>query len=268
MKQGQRGKWSWSAVSTLKTFILTNHIVTVNDCWELDRSIQKYSSLNVDGIPTGLHVIVAVIFLGMCRSNSKNPIYRTCENTECFNPDHITLNHPRLYKSQKSEKYIHEKCIKCGVNDAEWKSKLRYCAACKLVRKRMIGKETMRRARLDPIKRAEYNESARAYRMRYPERIKEVSKRSYEKFGPYRLYGLTRDAVHAMSENQNAMCAICGEIKQLTVDHDHVTNKVRGLLCGSCNRGIGLFHESVDSLNKAIQYLIMHKGDIREQSRN
>jgi hypothetical protein len=43
--------------------------------------------------------------------------------------------------------------------------------------------------------------------------------------------------------------------KQFPVDHDHKTGKIRGILCDSCNRGIGIFKDDVNKLNEAIQYL-------------
>lgn len=58
---------------------------------------------------------------------------------------------------------------------------------------------------------------------------------------------------------QNNRCAICGGIearnKILSLDHCHRTNKVRGLLCSSCNNGIGFFRDNVELLSKAIKYL-------------
>jgi len=67
-------------------------------------------------------------------------------------------------------------------------------------------------------------------------------------------------------EKQNGKCAICGnhEIaihnvtknkQNLAVDHCHKNGKIRGLLCQDCNRGIGLFHEDISRLEKAIKYL-------------
>jgi hypothetical protein len=41
----------------------------------------------------------------------------------------------------------------------------------------------------------------------------------------------------------------------VAVDHDHKTNKVRGLLCNACNKGLGHFHDNVELLQKAINYL-------------
>ena len=56
---------------------------------------------------------------------------------------------------------------------------------------------------------------------------------------------------------QNYQCLIC-DIPLLTrvdVDHDHLTGQVRGLLCVSCNGGLGIFKDSIERLERAIQYL-------------
>ncbi len=54
-------------------------------------------------------------------------------------------------------------------------------------------------------------------------------------------------------------CMICGTSKTTTarlhVDHDHKTKKVRGILCSSCNNGIGRFKDNPDLLFKASEYL-------------
>lgn len=64
---------------------------------------------------------------------------------------------------------------------------------------------------------------------------------------------------------QNNLCAIChkeetlkgvsGKIKRFAVDHCHKTGKIRGLLCGKCNKSIGLFEDNIEKLQKAISYL-------------
>jgi len=63
-----------------------------------------------------------------------------------------------------------------------------------------------------------------------------------------------------MLEEQNYRCAICNnedevEGRRLAIDHCHTTGVVRGLLCGKCNRGIGLFYDSQELLERAINYL-------------
>ena len=62
-------------------------------------------------------------------------------------------------------------------------------------------------------------------------------------------------------ERQSGKCAICGNVsadahyRALLVDHDHVTGKIRGLLCNECNIGLGRFKDSIDLLRQAITYL-------------
>lgn len=50
-------------------------------------------------------------------------------------------------------------------------------------------------------------------------------------------------------------CELCGRKKKLEVDHDHKTDEIRGMLCSRCNSAIGLFHDDVSLLRKAIEYL-------------
>jgi hypothetical protein len=70
-------------------------------------------------------------------------------------------------------------------------------------------------------------------------------------------YGITLDEYFVLVESQQKACAICGVIPEvkLHVDHDHETGRIRGLLCGSCNRAIGLFKDNVNLMLKAAEYL-------------
>lgn len=81
-----------------------------------------------------------------------------------------------------------------------------------------------------------------------------------------RQYGLTVDQYEQMLTDQGGVCAIChkperfvdprsGEPRRLAVDHDHETGKVRGLLCGRCNRAIGHLGHDPESLARAADYL-------------
>jgi phage/plasmid primase-like uncharacterized protein len=58
-------------------------------------------------------------------------------------------------------------------------------------------------------------------------------------------------------------CVICGAREALVVDHDHVTGKVRGMLCNHCNRGLGHFRDDPQLLEFAAQYLYASADDPR-----
>lgn len=71
-----------------------------------------------------------------------------------------------------------------------------------------------------------------------------------------KLYGITFDEYSVMVIEQLGCCFICKlPTYELGVDHNHKTNKVRRLLCGSCNRGIGLLRDSPELCEMAAAYL-------------
>ena len=75
-----------------------------------------------------------------------------------------------------------------------------------------------------------------------------------------RLYGITFEDYTLLFKKQNGVCAICLKTcktrKSLSVDHNHDTGKVRGLLCNRCNRAIGMLEEDPDILDRAKKYII------------
>lgn len=73
-------------------------------------------------------------------------------------------------------------------------------------------------------------------------------------------YGITADQFNEMLDRQGGLCALCREKPPVDVDHCHDTKKVRGLLCRSCNVGLGQLGDTVDGLVRAIAYL-ERKGD-------
>lgn len=70
-------------------------------------------------------------------------------------------------------------------------------------------------------------------------------------------FGIGLRQYEAMLLEQNNRCYICEkeDWRNLAVDHDHLTGEVRGLLCSTCNTGLGQFRDSVDLLFKAIEYV-------------
>lgn len=65
---------------------------------------------------------------------------------------------------------------------------------------------------------------------------------------------------HRMEVFHATTCSICGTenfgAHRFSVDHDHITGKFRGILCTSCNAGLGLFKDDVERMKKAITYLV------------
>ena len=68
-------------------------------------------------------------------------------------------------------------------------------------------------------------------------------------------YGITAAEADAMLESQGGRCASCRERPAQHVDHDHLTGKVRGMLCSCCNQGLGSFRDDARHLRRAIDYL-------------
>lgn len=73
-------------------------------------------------------------------------------------------------------------------------------------------------------------------------------------------YDLTVEEFDAMLQEQGYKCAICRREQCpsygiLSVDHDHSTGSVRGLLCASCNKGLGFYLDDPLLLEAAAQYL-------------
>ena len=83
------------------------------------------------------------------------------------------------------------------------------------------------------------------------------SRRSHLK----RKYGISLEEYNKLSEKQEHKCAICGNSEMntknnvLCIDHNHTTGKVRALLCGLCNTGLGNFLDNKILLENAIKYL-------------
>lgn len=107
-----------------------------------------------------------------------------------------------------------------------------------------------------------------SYYQRHRERIRakprsEVQKEQSRKAGLKFRFGLTDEQYQARVLAQGGLCAICSRPpgkKNLSVDHNHTTGGLRGLLCSNCNTGIGMFHESPDALHRALTYLSYWEG--------
>ncbi len=84
----------------------------------------------------------------------------------------------------------------------------------------------------------------------------ERHKESYIRYN----HGITLQDYDKILEEQGGKCKICGVETpggrgRFHIDHDHVTGKIRGLLCSSCNTGLGLFKDDANILIAAAHYL-------------
>ena len=122
-----------------------------------------------------------------------------------------------------------------------------YCKLCELAR-----------AKSETNKRRKY---ARIWRKYNPKKVLQWAREaSYKK-----RYKITIDEYNILFAGQDGYCAICGRhqtvlSKRLAVDHDHITGKIRGLLCGDCSCGMGILKEH--NLQKALDYLTKDKVKI------
>lgn len=100
----------------------------------------------------------------------------------------------------------------------------------------------------------------------YREKNKEKIRQQYRNSGLKRNYGITIDEYKILLLKQNNRCAICKQLEStmsrrtnrpflMSVDHDHKTGRIRGLLCGRCNLALGGFKDDPVLLQEAINYL-------------
>jgi hypothetical protein len=118
-------------------------------------------------------------------------------------------------------------------------------------------------------KRAEWatRNRARCYKAAAKWRAKPANKRAIAENRRKAVYGISSEEYGEMRDAQNGRCAICGTAGDLCVDHCHNTGVVRGLLCSSCNSGIGLLGDSADTLQHALDYLQRSQSHAARQSR-
>lgn len=75
-------------------------------------------------------------------------------------------------------------------------------------------------------------------------------------------FGMSLSDYDRLLESQGGRCAICDatdsgnkKVKQLVIEHDHATGRVRGLTCQLCNHGLANFRENPEIMLAAIRYL-------------
>jgi hypothetical protein len=109
--------------------------------------------------------------------------------------------------------------------------------------------------------RKRLNAKSLAWHHSNKDRSKDIKLRCY--------YRISIDDYQKMLVEQHGVCAIChkpeiivcrgSEIKALSVDHNHATGKIRGLLCDRCNRALGFMDDDPAKLIAAANYLEKYK---------
>lgn len=115
------------------------------------------------------------------------------------------------------------------------------------------------------------NEKSRLWRIANRERKYHTNKvwraankdkvyRASEKCRLKQVYGITLEEYEQMSRGQGDVCKICKEpekklARKLSIDHNHDTGEIRGLLCSLCNLMLGHAKDSILILESAIVYL-------------
>ena len=156
-----------------------------------------------------------------------------------------------FHKNRKSRSGLKHYCISCSRKALrEWQ--IKNAEHVREYRKRYWESNPEYRERRRSAERKKYHDDplkARDDRLRYK-------------------YGITLDEYREMEARQGAVCAICQKPcktgRDLAVDHNHATGAVRALLCGKCNKGIGLFDEDPDRMLDAISYLLSYQNVLPE----
>ncbi len=165
--------------------------------------------------------------------------------------------------------HIRKFCGRCGKEQyfAKRKNNTSYCMQCN-------REHTKKWAKLNPGVRNRWAranpEKARAAdkrkREKHKGKIREMQKKHYqltkEQIRDYNLrraYKISAVEYDLMLTAQNSLCLICGKTnrngRRLSVDHNHETGEIRGLICNGCNRMLGYANDSISVLGKAIEYL-------------
>lgn len=145
---------------------------------------------------------------------------------------------------------------------------MKKCSTCKLKKELSeFSKDVGAPDRLNYDCRSCCAKAGKKYRSEHPSRREE--QRQWRLANPKKVdiyglrvrlkrYGISFKEYQQRMVDQEGKCAVCGERfdpRQPAIDHCHFTGKIRGLLCSSCNTGLGLFKDSPTLLEKGAAYL-------------
>lgn len=162
-----------------------------------------------------------------------------------------------------SAELFQKPCVRCGVVD---RSKKGDCKPCQRERRKAWFQANQTEIKAKPcvtcagVERDIHGNCIPCRRVRGREWARQNATSVNAKVR-LKKYGLTEHQLMLMLQRQGGCCAIC-ECKlsdRYDIDHDHATGEVRGLLCHSCNLGLGHFADNPRSLRQAADYLDRQK---------
>jgi hypothetical protein len=95
--------------------------------------------------------------------------------------------------------------------------------------------------------------------------------KSYQTAWLKHRYKITPDQLIELLRAYNNQCAVCFqsekyETRRLCIDHNHMTNQIRGILCNNCNRALGLLGDSIPNIKNLLSYMEKHSEKDNEQT--
>ncbi len=100
--------------------------------------------------------------------------------------------------------------------------------------------------------------SALGTRRGVPKHYCDTCSRDYRRWSNIRIrYKITKEQYNEIVESQDGKCVLCHEDigPKSVIDHCHSSGVVRGILCNNCNALVGFSKESIEVLNRTIEYL-------------
>ena len=164
----------------------------------------------------------------------------------------------KMKLSQKGHQtsYKEKECLVCKNKFKQTSPRHKYCGSIKNKTGCSYSIILLKKRNYRKTHKKEEKERNKKYKNPYKRREYKLKKE----------YGIDIIKYKQLLLKQNEVCAIClrpektkhqsGKIKTLSIDHNHKTGKIRGLLCHTCNVGIGLLNDDPEILDNAKNYLL------------
>lgn len=161
----------------------------------------------------------------------------------------------------KSKRKLPVECdcgLKCEIYKSDW-GKVKSCVKCRECVKHStdISFNTMTKICTRCKKRKSFNDFGCDNKTRTKRRGECKECQSFNQ--RCQKFNISPEELNSLFESQNGRCSICNKdfnsMSDWSIDHDHHSGKIRGLLCGQCNSGLGYFYDNIEFLKRAILYL-------------